>query len=61
MSNSSMVNLPSESEDLKQEETEKYKNLQHRMYKSEYPKENDVVFVSYNLFTLSIYINFVQL
>ena len=35
-----------EAEDLKQEETEKYKNLQYRMYKSEYPKENDVVFVS---------------
>ena len=32
--------------DLKQEETEKYKNLQYRMYKSEYPKENDVVVVS---------------
>ena len=35
-----------ESEDLKQEETEKYKNLQYRMYKSEYPKENDVVIAS---------------
>ena len=48
-----------ESEDLKQEETEKYKNLQYRMYKSEYPKENDVVIVSSNLLTLSIFINFI--
>ena len=33
-------------EELKLEEQEKYKNLQYRMYKNEYPKENDVVIVS---------------
>jgi hypothetical protein len=37
----------SQEKDLKQEEEqEKYKNLQYRMYKNEYPKENDVVIVS---------------
>ena len=37
-----------EGEDLKQEETEKYKNLQYRMYQKEYPSENEVVYVSQN-------------
>ena len=33
-------------EELKLEEQEKYKNLNYRLYKNEYPKENDIVMVS---------------
>ena len=36
----------SDKEQSKQEEQEKYKNLQYRMYKNEFPKENEIVFVS---------------
>ena len=36
-----------ENEDTQKElEQEKYKNLQCRMYENEYPKPNDIVFVS---------------
>ena len=36
-------------EELKLEEQEKYKNLNYRMYKNEYPKENDIVMVSHKI------------
>lgn len=38
----------SDDEQAKQEEQEKYKNLQYRMYQKEYPSENEVVYVSQN-------------
>jgi len=38
----------SDDEQVKQEEQEKYKNLQYRMYQKEYPSENEVVYVSQN-------------
>ena len=33
----------------KQDEQEKYRNLQCRMYENEYPKPNELVLVSYNI------------
>lgn len=36
----------SEEEKENDEEQDKYKNLQYRMYENEFPKENDLVYVS---------------
>ncbi len=38
----------SDEEKTKQEEQEKYKNLQYRMYQNEFPKEGEIVMVSQN-------------
>ena len=36
----------SDDEQKKQEEQDKYRNLKSRMYENEFPKENEVVYVS---------------
>ena len=36
----------SDDKQKKQEEQDKYRNLQCRMYENEFPKENEVVYVS---------------
>ena len=46
----------SDDEQAKQDEQEKYRSLQYRMYENEFPQKNEVVYVRYvNIYNFEIY------